>query len=100
MPRPARAGRSMKRRWRRRDSPIRAQVFSGRSTAMPSFNSVAVIGAGAWGTALAGVAGRAGRDVVLYARNADHAAQMKMSHVNPRLPGVQLDARIEITNRI
>ncbi len=67
---------------------------------MPSDNSVAVIGAGAWGTALAGVAARAGRDVVLYARNADHAAQMKMSHANPRLPGVLLDARIEITNRI
>jgi glycerol-3-phosphate dehydrogenase (NAD(P)+) len=67
---------------------------------MPSDNSVAVIGAGAWGTALAGVAARAGRDVVLYARNADHAAQMKMAHANPRLPGVQLDNRIEITNRI
>jgi len=37
---------------------------------MPSYNSVAVIGAGAWGTALAGVAARAGREVVLYARNA------------------------------
>ena len=35
---------------------------------MPSFKTVAVIGAGAWGTALAGVAARAGRDVVLYAR--------------------------------
>ena len=40
-------------------------------------NSVAVIGAGAWGTALAGVAARAGRDVMLYARNAESAAQMK-----------------------
>src|SRR5258707_8557444 len=67
---------------------------------MPTDNSVAVIGAGAWGTALAGVAARAGRDVVLYARNADRAAQMKMAHANPRLPGVQLDDRIEITNRI
>ena len=38
---------------------------------MPSFKSVAVIGAGAWGTALAGVAARAGRDVVLCARDAD-----------------------------
>ena len=37
---------------------------------MPSYKSVAVIGAGAWGTALAAVAARAGRDVVLYARNA------------------------------
>ena len=33
-------------------------------------NPSRVIGAGAWGTALAGVAARAGRDVVLYARNA------------------------------
>ena len=67
---------------------------------MPSDNSVAVIGAGAWGTALAGVAARAGRDVVLYARNADDAAKMKTAHANPRLPGVRLDDRIEITNRI
>ena len=37
---------------------------------MPSFNLVAVIGAGAWGTALAGVAARAGREVTLYARDA------------------------------
>ena len=42
---------------------------------MPSFRSVAVIGAGAWGTALAGVAARAGRDVVLYARQPERAAE-------------------------
>ena len=43
---------------------------------MTSFQSVAVIGAGAWGTALAGVAARAGRDVTLYARDASHAARI------------------------
>jgi glycerol-3-phosphate dehydrogenase (NAD(P)+) len=64
---------------------------------MPSFNSVAVIGAGAWGTALAGVAARAGRDVVLYARDAAAAAQMKASRQNPRLPGMLLDPRLEVT---
>ncbi|MFX7678651.1 3-hydroxyacyl-CoA dehydrogenase NAD-binding domain-containing protein, partial [Acinetobacter baumannii] len=37
--------------------------------------SVSVIGAGAWGTALAEVAARAGRKVTLYARNAGHAAR-------------------------
>ena len=58
-----------------------------------------MIGAGAWGTALAGVAARAGRDVILYARNAEDAAQMKLAHANPRLPGMRLDQRIEITNR-
>ncbi len=67
---------------------------------MPADNTVAVIGAGAWGTALACVAARAGRDVILYARNAENAAQMKLAHANPRLPGVPLDQRIEITNRI
>lgn len=60
-------------------------------------NSVAVIGAGAWGTALAGVAARAGRDVTLYARNSATAAQMTSTRVNPRLPGVCIDDRIEIT---
>jgi glycerol-3-phosphate dehydrogenase (NAD(P)+) len=67
---------------------------------MPSFNSVAVIGTGAWGTALAGVAARAGRDVVLYARNATAAAQMMAARENPRLPAVKLDARISVTSEI
>jgi glycerol-3-phosphate dehydrogenase (NAD(P)+) len=67
---------------------------------MASFNSVAVIGAGAWGTALAGAAARAGRDVTLYARSAEAAAQMKSARSNPRLPGVRVDDRIEITGDI
>jgi len=64
---------------------------------MPSYNSVAVIGAGAWGTALAGVAARAGREVVLYARDAARAAQIASSRSNPKLTGVRLDARIGVT---
>ena len=67
---------------------------------MASFNSVAVIGAGAWGTALAGVAARAGRDVTLYARSMEAAAQMGSSRINPRLPGVRVDERIRITGDI
>ena len=63
---------------------------------MSSF-TVAVVGAGAWGTALAGVAARAGRDVVLYARDAESAARMQSSRENPRLPGIRLDTRLEIT---
>jgi len=66
---------------------------------MPSYRSVGVIGAGAWGTALAGVAARAGRAVVLYARNAESAAQMQSTRANPRLPGVRLDERIERLQR-
>jgi glycerol-3-phosphate dehydrogenase (NAD(P)+) len=64
---------------------------------MPSFKSVAVIGAGAWGTALAGVAARAGRDVVLCARDADSAKQIAATRANPKLPGAKLDAAIAVT---
>jgi glycerol-3-phosphate dehydrogenase (NAD(P)+) len=65
---------------------------------MASFKSVAVMGAGAWGTALAGVAARAGRDVVLYARSPERAAQIAATRANPKLPGVMLDASIEVTS--
>src|SRR5258708_21163937 len=67
---------------------------------MAAYEWVGVSGAGAWGTALAGVAARAGRKVVLFARNAEIAARMKSGHPNPRLPDMRLDERIEITNRI
>jgi glycerol-3-phosphate dehydrogenase (NAD(P)+) len=65
---------------------------------MASFNSVAVIGAGAWGTALAGVAARAGRDVVLYARNPESAAEIAASRINARLPSVRLEAGVHVTD--
>src|ERR1700736_5057768 len=67
---------------------------------MNSFQSVAVIGAGAWGTALAGVAARAGREVVLYARDPASAATIAATRVNPKLFGAQLDASIKVTNDI
>src|SRR6202012_440415 len=67
---------------------------------MAPLQSVAVIGAGAWGTALAAVALRAGRDVTLYARNAAHAAELIGSRENPRLPGIHLDTRLQITSDI
>src|SRR5260370_780050 len=67
---------------------------------MPSFNSVAVIGAGAWGTALSGVAARAGRTVTLYARDAAGAAQIATTRINPRLPQVRLDASVAVTCEI
>jgi glycerol-3-phosphate dehydrogenase (NAD(P)+) len=66
--------------------------------AMTAFNSIAVIGAGAWGTALAGVAARAGRDVILCARSAEAAAAIAATRNNPKLPGVALPAAIEVTD--
>ncbi len=65
---------------------------------MAAFNSVVVVGAGAWGTALAGVAARAGRAVTLYARNAAHAGRIAWTRENPRLPGVKLGSEITVTN--
>jgi glycerol-3-phosphate dehydrogenase (NAD(P)+) len=67
---------------------------------MPSHHSVAVIGAGAWGTALASVAARAGRDVILFARNAEAGARMMATRANLRLPGISLDARITVTSDV
>jgi glycerol-3-phosphate dehydrogenase (NAD(P)+) len=67
---------------------------------MRSFSSVAVIGAGAWGTALAAVAARAGRKVVLYARSPASAAQIAATHTNPKLSGARLDACVRVTNDI
>jgi glycerol-3-phosphate dehydrogenase (NAD(P)+) len=65
---------------------------------MAARNSVAVIGAGAYGTALACAAVRAGRSVVLYARNAESAAQMKATRQNPKLSGANIDPAIDITS--
>jgi glycerol-3-phosphate dehydrogenase (NAD(P)+) len=65
-----------------------------------SFKSVAVIGAGAWGTALSAVAARAGRDVVLYARDAANATQITATRANPKLSGVRLDSSVRVTGDI
>src|SRR6266446_1559520 len=67
---------------------------------MASFQSVSVIGAGAWGTALAGVAARAGRDVVLYARSTATAAEIAATRSNPKLPDVKLEASVKVTDDI
>jgi glycerol-3-phosphate dehydrogenase (NAD(P)+) len=65
---------------------------------MAAFRSVAVIGAGAWGTALATVAARAGRNVTLWARNSEHADRIASTRDNPRLPGVRLAPDITVTS--
>jgi glycerol-3-phosphate dehydrogenase (NAD(P)+) len=60
-----------------------------------TFRSVGVIGAGAWGTALALVCARAGLDVTLYAREAEVAEDVNALHENRAfLPGVALDPAV------
>ena len=59
---------------------------------------IGIIGGGAWGTALALTARRAGRTVVLWARESDVVAAINRDHVNPLfLPDVPLDPAIRAT---
>ncbi len=61
-------------------------------------NRVAIAGSGAWGTALAIAAARAGRSVTLWSRDADAARHMSEQRQNVAyLPGVILPASIRIT---
>lgn len=57
-----------------------------------------IIGGGAWGTALASVLRRAGRDVVIWAREPEVIAAINRDHANPLfLPGIALDPGIAAT---
>ncbi len=65
---------------------------------MTGFPRIAVLGAGAWGTALAMTALRAGRDVTLWARDAALLAEIDAHHENRRrLPGIALDPALQTT---
>ena len=62
---------------------------------------IGIVGAGAWGTALAMVARRAGCDVALQAREAEVAAAINEHHENTVfLPGVALDPAIVATTEL
>ena len=59
---------------------------------------IGVIGGGAWGTALAAAAARAGRRVTLWAREPEVVAAIHGEHENRRfLPGIALDPAIRAT---
>jgi glycerol-3-phosphate dehydrogenase (NAD(P)+) len=59
-----------------------------------------VIGAGAWGTALANAAARAGREVMLWARDPATVVALTTTRESPRLPGIKLDERIAATGAL
>ena len=62
---------------------------------------IGILGAGAWGTALAVTAQRAGRDVTLWVRRSVQAATLFARRENLlHLPGAMLDPAIRITNAI
>ena len=66
-----------------------------------SIERLAIVGAGAFGTALAQLAGRDGRDVLLWARNPDLADTINRVHENPSyLPGQPLNPAIRATSSL
>src|SRR3990172_6435680 len=64
-------------------------------------DSVGVIGGGAWGTALAQTLRLAGRDVLLWAREAETVDDINVRHVNRTfLPGIALDPELRATGAL
>src|SRR5579875_661782 len=63
-------------------------------------SDVAVIGAGAWGSALALQCARAGNRVRLWVRDPERAAAIARTRENPRLPGFPLPEEIVVTARM
>jgi glycerol-3-phosphate dehydrogenase (NAD(P)+) len=67
---------------------------------MMPFQHIGVLGAGAWGTALANVAARGGARVSLWARDPAAVTTMAVSRESRRLPGFRLDDRVVPTSSI
>jgi glycerol-3-phosphate dehydrogenase (NAD(P)+) len=62
---------------------------------------IGIVGAGAWGTALANVACQAGRRVILWCRRPELAETINRTHENQaRLPGVVLDPAVRATSEL
>ena len=66
-----------------------------------ALQTVGIVGAGAWGTALALSARRAGRDALIWAYEPETVAEINERHRNSLyLPGVTLDPSIEATAKL
>jgi len=72
---------------------------SGASTSSPS--SVAVIGCGGWGTALACLLNRNGHQAALWGVDPVYMRQMAETRLNPRyLPGVEMPRAVRLTSEM
>ncbi|WP_306223044.1 NAD(P)H-dependent glycerol-3-phosphate dehydrogenase [Bosea beijingensis] len=65
-----------------------------------AYRSIGVVGAGAYGTALALAAARAGREVRLWARDAQTIAAIEQTRQAPKLPGIDLPQAIGATSSL
>ncbi|RYE31290.1 MAG: NAD(P)-dependent glycerol-3-phosphate dehydrogenase [Hyphomicrobiales bacterium] len=68
--------------------------------ARATYRRIGVVGAGAYGTALALAAARAGREVRLWARDAATIAAIQQTRQAPKLPGIDLPEGIDPTNSL
>ncbi len=61
------------------------------------FDRIAVLGGGAWGTALANVTARSGRKVTLWEHEAANAEQLAQQRESRFLPGVRIEDAVAVT---
>ena len=62
-----------------------------------NFDRIAVLGGGAWGTALANVTARAGRKVTLWEYDGGNAEQLAQQRESKFLRGVRIEDSIAVT---
>jgi glycerol-3-phosphate dehydrogenase (NAD(P)+) len=65
-----------------------------------AFQRIAVLGGGAWGTALAMTCARAGRQVTLWEHDPGNAADLEQKRESRFLPGVQIESAIKVTRQL
>jgi glycerol-3-phosphate dehydrogenase (NAD(P)+) len=65
---------------------------------MSTFERIAIVGAGAFGSALANAAAYAGRNVTLVARTAADAERIRQRRESPHLPGVRINDGVALAS--
>lgn len=68
--------------------------------AQDAYSHIGILGAGAWGTALAATAARAGRRTTLWARNGSLLVDISAGENEKYLPGVELPEDISVTSTL
>lgn len=65
-----------------------------------AFHHIAVLGAGAWGSALANAAAHAGRKVTLWTIDATEAKAIAKTGMSAMLPGIKINPGVDITTSL
>lgn len=66
-----------------------------------NIDKIAIVGAGSWGTALAWLWGRHGRQILLWGNNAGRVAHMQKTRENTHyLPGLRLPDSVNVTHEL